>query len=67
VEFGVEFGYRVGDLLARVLVAVGPAFGVGGEQVGAGGHQLLVFLAGFPAVGERFGVQMPALAALRHP
>ena len=43
------------------------AVGVGGGQVGSGGHQLLVFGAGLGPVGDGFGVEVPALAALGHP
>ena len=66
-EFGVEFGDRLGDLLTGDLVADGFAFGVDGEEIGPGGHQLLVFLTGRGPVGDRLGVEVPALAALNHP
>ena len=66
-EFGVEFGDRLGDLLTRDLVADGLAFGVGGEEIGPGGHQRLVVLTGRGPVGDRLRVEVPALAALDHP
>jgi len=66
-QFGVEFGDRVGDLLGGVLVAEGFAFGVSGEQIRPGGHQRLLLFGRFCSLGDRFCLQVPALAALRHP
>jgi hypothetical protein len=66
-EFGVECGDGVGDLFAGVLVSGGAAVGVGGDEVGSGGHQCFLVFGGGGPLGERFGVEVPALAALDHP
>jgi hypothetical protein len=66
-EFGVDVCDGVGELLAGDFVAVGFAFGIAGGEVGAGGHQLFVFLTGFGALDSWLGVEVPALAALGHP
>jgi hypothetical protein len=54
-------------LFTRRLVADGFAFGVGGEEIGPGGHESLMVFTGLDPVGDRFGVEVPAFAALDHP
>jgi hypothetical protein len=66
-ELGVEFGDRLSDLLTSDLVTDCTAFGVDSEEIGPGGHQRLVVLTGRGPVGDRFRVEVPALAALDHP
>jgi hypothetical protein len=66
-EFGVECGDGFGDLFTGVVVSCGAALGVGGDKVGSGGHQRFLVLAGCGPLGDRFGVEVPALAALHHP
>jgi hypothetical protein len=66
-EFGVEFSDRVGDLLTADLITPGFAFGVGGQQIGPGGHQLRVVLTRRNPAGDRFVLQVPTLTALDHP
>jgi hypothetical protein len=66
-EFGVKFGDRVGDLLAGELITVCFAFGVGGEEIGTGGHQLLVVLAGPGPIDDGLVFKVPTLTALGHP
>jgi hypothetical protein len=66
-ELGIEFGDRLDDLLTREFIAGGFAFGVGGQEIDPGGHQRFVFCTGRGPVGDRFGVEVPAFAALGHP
>jgi hypothetical protein len=66
-ECGVEFGHGFGDLFTGEFIAVCLAFGVGGEEIGPGGHECFVVLAGGGPINDGFGVEVPALAALRHP
>jgi hypothetical protein len=47
-------------LLTGDLVADCAAFGVGGEEIGPGSHQSLVFVTERGPVGDRLGVEMPA-------
>ena len=56
-EFGVEFGDGFGDLFTGDLVADGLAVGVGGGQVGSGGHQRRLVFGGLGPLGDRFGVR----------
>jgi hypothetical protein len=66
-ECGVKFGDRVGNLLTGDFVPVCFAFGVGGEEIGPGGHQLLVVLTGRGPIDDGLVFKVPALAALGHP
>jgi len=66
-EFGVQLVDGVADLLARPLAPVGARPGVGGVQVRAGGHELLL-LGGRRGPGrDGFVLEVPSLPALGHP